>query len=81
MNTIQRVTKIIVEHLGVDENKVVDNANINDDLGADSLDAIELCMAVEEEFKIEITDDEISKIKTVDDIVKLVDNRTEKTDV
>lgn len=81
MNAIQRVRKIIIEHLGVDESKVVDNANITDDLGADSLDAIELCMAVEEEFKIEITDAEIDAIKTVDDIVKLVDSRTEKTDV
>lgn len=77
MSTIPRVRKIIVEHLGVDEHKVVDNANINDDLGADSLDAIELCMAVEEEFKIEITDAEIDNIKTVDDIVKLVDKKLE----
>ena len=75
MTTTDRVKKIVVEHLGVDESKVTDKANINDDLGADSLDAIELCMAVEEEFKIEITDAEIATIQTVEDIVKLVDAR------
>ena len=53
----ERVKKIVVEHLGVDADKVVDNANFIDDLGADSLDTVELVMAFEEEFGVEIPDD------------------------
>ena len=56
-DTADRVKKIVVEHLGVDEDKVVDNASFIDDLGADSLDTVELVMAFEEEFGIEIPDD------------------------
>ena len=58
-----RVKKIVVEHLGVDEDKVVDNASFIDDLGADSLDTVELVMAFEEEFGIEIPDDAAENIE------------------
>ena len=64
-DTADRVKKIVVEHLGVDEDKVVDNASFIDDLGADSLDTVELVMAFEEEFGIEIPDDDAEKITTV----------------
>jgi acyl carrier protein len=62
---VQRVKKIVVEHLGVDEAKVTENANFVDDLGADSLHTVELIMAFEEEFGIEIPDDAAQKIQTV----------------
>ena len=64
-----RVKKIVVEHLGVDEDKVVENASFIDDLGADSLDTVELVMAFEEEFGIEIPDDAAEKIVTLKDAV------------
>jgi acyl carrier protein len=62
---VQRVKKIVVEHLGVDEAKVTENASFVDDLGADSLDTVELVMAFEEEFGIEIPEDAAEKIQTV----------------
>ena len=58
-----RVTKIVVEHLGVDESKVVESASFIDDLGADSLDTVELVMAFEEEFECEIPDDALKRFK------------------
>lgn len=64
-----RVRTIVVEHLGVDGDKVVDGASFIDDLGADSLDTVELVMAFEEEFNIEIPDDVQEKIRTVGDAV------------
>ncbi|MEK9946390.1 MAG: acyl carrier protein [Alphaproteobacteria bacterium] len=64
-----RVKKIVVEHLGVDEDKVTDSASFIDDLGADSLDTVELVMAFEEEFGCEIPDDAAEKIVTVKDAV------------
>lgn len=64
-----RVTKIVVEHLGVEEAKVVDSASFIDDLGADSLDTVELVMAFEEEFECEIPDDAAEKIVTLKDAV------------
>ena len=70
-----RVKKIVVEHLGVDEDKVVDNASFIDDLGADSLDTVELVMAFEEEFGSEISDSEAEKILTVGDAVKFIENK------
>jgi acyl carrier protein len=65
-----RVKKIVVEHLGVDEEKVTDSASFIDDLGADSLDTVELVMAFEEEFGCEIPDDAAEKIVTVKDAVE-----------
>ena len=65
-----KVKKIIVEHLGVEEDKIVTTAAFVDDLGADSLDQVELVMAFEEEFGIEIPDDAAEKIDTVGSAVK-----------
>lgn len=64
-----RVKKIVMEHLGVDEEKVTESASFIDDLGADSLDTVELVMAFEEEFGCEIPDDAAEKIVTVKDAV------------
>tara|TARA_A100001011_G_C14259249_1_gene821595 strand:- start:891 stop:1178 length:288 start_codon:yes stop_codon:yes gene_type:complete len=68
----EQVKKIVVEHLGVDASKVVENASFIDDLGADSLDTVELVMAFEEEFGIEIPDDAAETILTVADAVKFI---------
>ena len=65
----ERVKKIVVEHLGVEEDKVIDSASFVDDLGADSLDTVELVMAFEEEFSIEIPDDVAEKITTIKDAI------------
>jgi acyl carrier protein len=67
-----RVKKIVVEHLGVDESKVSESASFIDDLGADSLDTVELVMAFEEEFSVEIPDDAAEKIQTVGDAVSFI---------
>ena len=68
----ERVKKIVIEHLGVDADKVVDNANFIEDLGADSLDTVELVMAFEEAFDIEIPDEDAEKIRTVSDAVDYI---------
>ena len=68
----ERVKKIVVEHLGVEEDKVKEEASFIDDLGADSLDTVELVMAFEEEFGIEIPDDAAEKIQTVGDAVSFI---------
>ena len=70
-----RVTKIVVEHLGVEEAKVIDSASFIDDLGADSLDTVELVMAFEEEFGSEISDSEAEKILTVGDAIKFIESK------
>ena len=67
------VKKIVADHLGVDEQKVTDEASFIDDLGADSLDTVELVMAFEEEFGSEISDNEAEKILTVGDAVKFIE--------
>ena len=69
----ERVKKIVVEHLGVEPEKVVDNASFIDDLGADSLDTVELVMAFEEEFEIEIPDEDAEKITRVKDAVEYIE--------
>ncbi len=69
-----RVKKIVVEHLNVDEVKVVNDASFIDDLGADSLDTVELVMAFEEEFDIEIPDDAAETIQTFGDAVKFIND-------
>ena len=68
-----RVKKIVIEHLSVEESKVADNASFIDDLGADSLDTVELVMAFEEEFGCEIPDDAAETILTVGDAVKFLE--------
>ena len=65
-----RVKKIVIEHLGVEEDKVTDTASFIDDLGADSLDTVELVMAFEEEFGVEIPDEMAEKILTVKDAIE-----------
>ena len=69
----QKVKQIIVEQLGVDESQVDTNASFVDDLGADSLDIVELVMAFEEEFGVEIPDDAAEKITTVRDAIAYID--------
>lgn len=69
----ERVKKIVVEHLGADESKVVDDASFIDDLGADSLDTVELVMAFEEEFGCAIPDNAAEKIRTVKDAVDFIE--------
>ena len=68
----ERVKKIVVEHLGTDEDKVTDSASFIEDLGADSLDTVELVMAFEEEFSCEIPDDAAGKILTVKDAILFI---------
>ena len=72
-DTAERVKKIVIEHLGVDADKVTEGASFIDDLGADSLDTVELVMAFEEEFGVEIPDDAAETILTVGDAVKFID--------
>ena len=67
-----RVKKIVVEHLGIEEEKVVGSASFIDDLGADSLDTVELVMAFEEEFDCEIPDEAAEKIQTVKDVIDFI---------
>lgn len=68
-----RVKKIVVDHLGVEPEKVTPKANFIDDLGADSLDTVELVMAFEEEFNVEIPDDAAETIQTVGDAIKFLE--------
>ena len=74
-DTAEKVKKIVAEHLGVEEAKVTPEASFIDDLGADSLDNVELVMAFEEEFDIEIPDDAAEHIQTVGDAVKFIGER------
>jgi acyl carrier protein len=71
-----KVKKMVVDHLGVEESKVIDEANFVDDLGADSLDTVELVMAFEEEFGSEISDSEAEKILTVGDAIKFIESKS-----
>jgi acyl carrier protein len=75
-DTAERVKKIVVEHLGVEADKVTEGASFIDDLGADSLDTVELVMAFEEEFGVEIPDDAAETILTVGDAVKFIEKAT-----
>ena len=70
-----RVKKIVVEHLGIEESKVLGTASFIDDLGADSLDTVELVMAFEEEFDCEIPDDAAEKIQTVQDAIDFLNKK------
>jgi acyl carrier protein len=76
MASEERVKQIIVEQLGVDEAEVTPNASFVDDLGADSLDTVELVMAFEEAFEIEIPDEDAEKIRTVKDAVDYINAHT-----
>lgn len=72
-DTATKVKKIVEDHLGVDPEKIVEGASFIDDLGADSLDTVELIMAFEEEFGVEIADDIAEQIITVGDAIKFID--------
>jgi acyl carrier protein len=74
----QKVKQIIVEQLGVDEAQVDNNASFVDDLGADSLDIVELVMAFEEAFELEIPDEDAEKITTVKDAIEYIEAKTQK---
>ena len=74
-DTLEKVQAIVVEHLGVEADKVTSSASFIEDLGADSLDTVELVMAFEEEFGSEISDSEAEKILTVGDAVKFIENK------
>ena len=71
-----KVRKIVADHLGIDEGKVLEESSFIDDLGADSLDTVELVMAFEEEFGSEISDNEAEKILTVGDAVKFIESKS-----
>ncbi len=71
--TFDKVKEIIVDQLDVDEDKVTMEASIVDDLGADSLDIVDMVMTLEEEFDVKISDDEVENVKTVGDIVKIIE--------
>ncbi len=73
-----KIKDIIVEQLDVEEDAVTMEASITDDLGADSLDVVDLVMSIEESFDVEIPDEEVENIKTVGDIVKYIENKIEE---
>jgi acyl carrier protein len=75
MEIMERVKKIIVDQLGVEEDKVKEDSSFIDDLGADSLDIVELIMAFEEEFDIEIADEDAEKIKVVGDVIRYLEDK------
>jgi acyl carrier protein len=77
MDVLERVKEIVVEQLGVDTEEATNDASFVDDLGADSLDIVELVMAFEEEFELEIPDEDAEKIGTVGDAVKYIKEKTE----
>jgi acyl carrier protein len=72
----EKVKDIIVEELGVERDKVIDDASFMEDLGADSLDTVELVMAFEKEFDVDIPDEDAEKIRTVGDALKYLDEKT-----
>ena len=78
MSVEQRVKQIIVEQLGVDESQVDNTASFVDDLGADSLDIVELVMAFEEEFSVEVPDEDAEKLQTVGDVIKYIEDKSSK---
>ena len=71
----EQVKKIVVDHLGIEESKVTSDSKFIDDLGADSLDTVELVMAFEEKFSIEIPDDAAETIQTVQDAIDFIKNK------
>ena len=73
-----KIKDMIVEQLDVEEDAVTMEASITDDLGADSLDVVDLVMSIEESFDVEIPDEEVENIKTVGDIVKYIENKVEE---
>jgi len=79
MSTDKKIKQIIAEQLGLNEDEILDGASLLDDLGADSLDIVELVMAMEEEFEMEIPDEDAEKIVTVKDVIDYVKRRTQES--
>ena len=75
-DTLEKVQAIVVEHLGVEADKVTASASFIEDLGADSLDTVELVMALEEEFDLEIADEDAEKISTVNEAVSYINDNS-----
>lgn len=78
MNTVEKVKKIIAEQLCISTDDIKDDANIIEDLGADSLDVVELLMTFEDEFKVSIPDDKLEELKSIPQIVKIIEEYTKK---
>ena len=74
MSTFERVQKIICEQVEIDSHLVTEDASISGDLGADSLDLVDLSMSIEEEFNLEVPDDVLDHVRTVGDIVKFIED-------
>ena len=74
MSTFERVQKIICEQLEIDSHLVTEDASISGDLGADSLDLVDLSMSIEEEFNLEVPDDVLDHVRTVGDVVKFIED-------
>ena len=74
-NTLEKIQEIIIDKLGVDQNKITENAKFIDDLGADSLDTVELIMQFEEEFEIEIPDEDAEKILSVKQALEYIESK------
>ena len=72
---LEKIKSIVADQLGVDEDQVTEDASFIDDLGADSLDTVELIMAFEEEFDVEIPDEDAQKIKTVKDVIAYIESK------
>ena len=72
---LEKIKSIVADQLGVDEDQVTEDASFIDDLGADSLGAVELIMAFEEEFDVEIPDEDAQKIKTVKDVIEYIESK------
>lgn len=78
MNTKQRILSILLDQLGLDESKVQEESALVSDLGADSLDLVEICMAMEEDFDIEIPDEDVENAKTVKQLIEVADRLSKK---
>ena len=76
--TFEKVKKLLADQLNVDANTIAEKSKVIDDLGADSLDVVEMLMTLEDEFNVTVSDEESVNLKTVGDIVKLIDSKTKK---
>ena len=76
--TFEKVKKLLADQLNVDANTITEKSKVIDDLGADSLDVVEMLMTLEDEFNVTVSDEESINLKTVGDIVKLIDSKTKK---